>query len=252
MSKLLERLNRVSRGPGQPMGFRASAISKGPSMVLIAALTEGDDKAAAAARESADAVLLSFGKLKGESLGQIVASIGDLPWGVSLKEVTADGLSQLRDRGCDFLVFDAARAPLALLREEEMAKIVEIEPSLADGLVRAIEQLPIDAVLIAEEGELSLSIHRLMVCQHVANLVGKPLVARTPLGISEEDLNELLETGIAGLVVNLERGVEEELSKLRQAIDTLPSSRWRRKESTEALLPYTREREIMQPEEEED
>lgn len=244
MSKLLEKLQRISRGPSQPMGFRAAAtMPKGPSMVLIAALTEGD---ATSAGESADAVLFPWEKLEGGSLGKIVASLGDLPWGVSLEEATGEELSQLKEMGCDFLVFNAARAPLALLREEEMGKIVEIEPSLADGLVRAIEQLPIDAVLIAEEGELS--IHRLMVCQHLANLVRKPLVALAPIAMSKEDLQGLFEAGVAGVVVRLEGDVKE-LSRLRQAIEELPSSRGRRKERMEPLLPYAGE-EIAEPEEE--
>ncbi|MFQ5925253.1 MAG: hypothetical protein ACE5IE_04595 [Dehalococcoidia bacterium] len=243
MSKILEKLQRISSGRSQPMGFRAAAtIVKGPSMVLIAALNKGD---AASAGESADAVLFPGGKLKEGSLGKIVASLGDLPWGVSVEEATGEELSQLKEMGCDFLVFNAARAPLALLREEEMGKIVEIEPSLADGLVRAIEQLPIDAVLIGEEGELS--IHRLMVCQRLANLVRKPLVALAPIAMSQEELQGLFEAGVVGVVVKLE-GSAEELSKLRQAIEGLPSFR-RRKARVQPLLPYAVE-EITEPEEE--
>jgi len=244
VSKLLEKLQRVSRGASQPIGFRAAAtMPKGPSIVLIAALTARPGPAPAA---RAAAALCPWGPRTGARRGQIVASLGDLPWGVSLEEATGEELSQLKEMGCDFVVFNAARAPLALLREEEMGKIVEIEPSLADGLVRAIEQLPIDAVLVGEEGELS--IHRLMVCQHLANLVRKPLVALAPIAMSKEDLQGLFEAGVAGVVVKLEGGVKE-LSKLRQAIEELPSSRGRRKERVEPLLPYAVE-EITEPEEE--
>jgi hypothetical protein len=215
-------------------------------VVLIASVTEGETKAVAV--KGADAVLISQVKLKGESLAQTVNSLAEVPWGVSLEEVTAPELSKLKEMGCDFLVFDAARAPLMLLREQEMAKIAKVEPSVADGLARAIEQLPIDAVLIGAEGELSLSIHRLMVCQNLANLVRKPLLTLAPLDMGGEDLEELLQTGIAGVVVNLERGVKGELSQLRQAIDALSPSR--RKRRAEALLPYAREEEIISPEEE--
>lgn len=217
-------------------------------MVLIAAVAEGEANAVGV--EGADAVLISQVKLKGDSLAQAVDSLAEIPWGVSLEEVTAPELSKLKEMGCDFLVFDAARAPLMLLREQEMAKIVKVEPSVADGLARAIEQLPIDAVFIGAESELSLSIQRLMVCQNLTNLVRKPLLTLAPLAMGSEDLDELLQTGIAGVVVNLERSVKGELSQLRQAIDALPSSRRRRR--AEALLPYVREEEIIEPEEEED
>ena len=247
MSKLLAKLQRISRGASQPLGFRPAATPKEPPVVLIAAVKEAEAKAVAV--EGADAVLISQVKLKGESLAQTVDSLAEIPWGVSVEEVTAPELSKLKEMGCDFLVFDAVRAPLMLLREQEMAKILKVESSVADGLARAIEQLPIDAVLIGAEGEPSLSIHRLMVCQHLANLVRKPLLTLAPIAIGSEDLDELLQAGIAGIVVNLERGVKEELSQLRQAIDALPAS-GRRKRRAEALLPYAREEEIIEPEEE--
>ena len=250
MSKLLEKLERVSRDSTQALGFRAAtAMTRGPSMVLIAALSQGDAKTATLAQQSADAVLVSVAKLNGEGLRQIVDSLAEVPWGVSVKEVSAAELSQLREMGCDFLVFDAAKAPLALLREEKMAKIVEIQPSLADGLVRAIETMPIDAALIGAEGELS--IYQLMTYQHVGNLVRKPLVVSAPIDISNEDLEELLEVGIAGVVVKLEREAKGKLSRLRQAIDALPPSRGR-KGKVEPLLPHVGESGIIELEEEEE
>ncbi len=252
MCKLLKKLERISRGSTQALGFRAAiARTTGSSMVLIAALSQEDAKVATIAQQGADAVLISLAKLNREGLRQIVGPLAEMPWGVSLKEVTAEELSQLREMGCDFLVFDAAKAPLALLRVEEMAKIVEIQPSLADGLVRAIESMPIDAALIGAEDELSFSIHRLMSYQHVANLVHKPLVVSAPIDIGNEDLEELLDVGICGVVVNLEKGAKGKLSRLRQAIDALPPSK-RGKRKVEPLLPYLGEGEMIELEEEEE
>lgn len=245
MSKLLEKLRQVSRGPVQPLGFRAAtSTSKSPSMVLIACLAEGPARAAAAAKESADAVLLKGA----QSRGKLIASLGELPWGASLEEATEEDLAQLKGEGCDFLVFDAAKAPPAVLRQEELGRIVEIDPSLADGLVRVIEQLPIDAVLIG--GEPSLSVHRLMVCQRVANLVRKPLMALAPFDMSPEDLEGLRDAGMAGVVVKVEGTAKEVLLKLRQTIDALPPSRRARREKADALLPYLAPAEMTEVEEE--
>ena len=242
MSKLLDKLNQVSKGATQPMGFRTVATAKSPRMVLIAALSEGDDRAATEAKESADAVLIEGAGSK------IAASLGEVPWGVSIAEVNEKGLSQFKKMGCDFLVFDPEKAPLMLLEKEGLGKIAEVEPSLADGLIRAIGQLPIDAVLIG--GEVSLSVHRLMVCQHLANLLRKPLVVLAPLGMSKEDINGLWEAGMSGVMVKVEGGAREELSGLKQAIETLPPSR-RVKERVEASLPYPGGEEITSGEEEE-
>ncbi len=255
MSKLLDKLNQVSRGSAPPLGFRSVVVApKSPRMVLIAVLAAGDAPAAAAAKENADAVLLNEAEItklfeKFEKLEKLAASLGELPWGVSLGEASEEQLSRLKSAGCDFLVCDAENSPLMLLREGEMGRIVKVEPSLPDGLIRATAQLPIDVVLIG--GEPSLSVQRLMVCQHLANLVHKPLVALAPLSMSSEDLKELWETGLAGVVVKVAEEAREGLSGLRQAIESLPLARRRRGEKAEALLPYLGEEEITEVEEEE-
>jgi hypothetical protein len=137
-----------------------------------------------------------------------------------------------------------------LLHEEGMGRIVEVTPSLPDGLIRATAQLPIDVVLIG--GEPSLSVQRLMLCQHLANLVHKPLVALAPLGMSPEDIKALWETGLAGVVVQAAGDAGEGLSGLRQAVEALPLSRRKRSEKAEVLLPYFGGEELTEVEEEEE
>ncbi len=233
MSKLVEKLHQTSRGSTQPLGFKgAAAVSsqKSSPMVLIAVLPEGDASAAADGKGNADAVLVK------EADSQVLAALGQIPWGASLEKGTEKELNHFKEMGCDFLVFDPAIAPLALLGDDELGKIVEGEASLGDGMIRAIDKLSVDAVLIG--GDSELSVHRLMVCQHVANLVRKPLLALTPLDTTKEALEEFQEAGVVGVVVKLGGGGKKGLSQLRQTIDSLPPTRRRRKERVEALLPY--------------
>ncbi len=245
MSRLVEQLRQIARGSVQPLGFRAAAsTSKSPPMALIACLAEGAARAATTCKGSADAVLLK-GVL---SRGKLVPSLGELPWGAVIDQATEEELSNLKGEGCDFTVFDAAKAPAIVLQGEKLGKIVEIYPSLADGLVRAIEQLPIDAVLIG--GEPSLSVHRLMECRRVANLLRKPLIALAPLEMSPEDLEGLRDAGVAGVVVEVKGEAKEELLGLRQTINALPPSK-RKREKAEVLLPHIPE-ETTQVEEEEE
>ena len=73
MSKLLKKLERISRGSTQALGFRtAKARGTGSSMVLIAALSQEDAKATTSAQQGADAVLISLDELNEEGLRQIV------------------------------------------------------------------------------------------------------------------------------------------------------------------------------------
>ena len=253
VSKLLDKLNQVSRGSTPSIGFRAAvAPPKSPRMLLIATVTTVDATATAAARGSADAVLLSEEESAKflQKQEKIAASFGELPWGVSIGETTEEQLARLKAAGCDFLVFDAEKAPLILLREGEMGRILKLGPSLPDGLIRATAQLPIDAVLIGDQP--SLTVQQLMVCQHLANLVHKPLLTTTPIGIPGEDLKELWETGLAGVVVKMAGDTKEGLSGLRHAIDALPLSRRRRRVKAEVMLPYLGEEVITEEEEEEE
>jgi len=70
--------------------------------------------------------------------------------------------------------------------------------------------------------------------------------------MSKQDLGELWEAGMAGVLVKVDGGAKEELSGLRQAIDALPLSRRKGKERAEALLPPPGEEEITPVEEEEE
>ena len=229
MSRLVEKLKQVSSGAAKPMGFRPAAARTGPRMLLVAAVAAGD---AAAAKGHADAVLLEGARPD----KKLASALEDMPCGLTLDKASVEQLSGIERSGCDFIVCHAESAPLAVLQEGAVGTIVEVEPSLPDGLLRATAQLPINAVLIG--GDPSLSIQRLMVCQHLANLIAKPLLARAPAGMSPQELRELWETGLAGVVVSVSGDASDELSKLRQAIASLPASRRRREERAEAALPY--------------
>jgi len=233
VSKLLDKLEQTSKGANKPLGFRAAAAKREtPRMVLVAALDDADSAAAEAAREYADAALLT----RAEGAQKLVSSLGDLPWGVFLAEAAEGQLERLKKDGGDFYVFDAATAPLSFLKDEGIGRIVEISPSLTDGLIRAASQLPVDAVLIG--GDSPMSVQRLMACQHIVNLSSSPVMTRAPVGMSEDDVRELWETGVCGIVVQVAGRDREGLKALMQAVNALPARRRARSVRTEATLPF--------------
>lgn len=243
MSKLLDKLNQISNNI-KPMGFRmAAAKSETPRLLLIAALGSGDSAAVATAKEYADAVIYS----DTAKVEKSAAALGDMPWGVSLGEADGAQLGKLKDKGCDFIVFDADKAPLAVLRDEGMGRVVELSPELPDGLIRTVTQLPIDMALIG--GEAAISVRRLMVCQHISNLTSKPLLARVPSDIEGEDVREVWEAGLAGVVVEVKGDAKKQLPPLKQAIDKLPASRRKKGGKTEVSLSYARVEEAPAEEE---
>ena len=242
MSRLIDKLNQVSKTAPQPMGFTvAQPVSPKPKLLLIASLHQVNINGLADYVAGADGGLLHIHQSsEAKALQEVSRAISDIPWGMWLGDSGQPEIKQITKTGCDFVVFPAAKTSLTILQNDAVGKILEVEASLSDGLLRAIDEMPVDAVLIA--GELRehdfLTWHHLMLFQHFTNLLTKPLLVSIPSNMTANELQALWETGVDGVIAEVGAGRPvKTLSNLRQAIDkpTFPSQRKRRK--SEALLP---------------
>ncbi len=244
MSRLIDKLNQVSQGVSQSMGFRrAQPVSEKPKILLIASLTEASVSGLADYVVGADAGLLHIPKLSSgaKTLKEMSQAVPDTPWGGWLRNIDQGGIKQMVKAGCDFVVFPAANTPLALLQNDEIGKILEVESSLSEGLLRTVNGLSIDAVLIAveQEGEYFLTWHHLMLFQRFADLLTKPLLASIPPNVTANELQALWEAGVDGVVIEVGAGQPvDRLKKLRQVIDKLAFPSQRKQGKAEALLPH--------------
>ncbi|MAF84892.1 MAG: hypothetical protein CL875_00140 [Dehalococcoidales bacterium] len=259
MSKFIDKLNRVSQAESQSMGFKAAkAVSPKPKMQLVASLAQAEVSDVADYVAGADTGLLPvFDFSSGaKTIQEISKAVSGIPWGGWLRDGGREGMKQLVKAGCDFVVFPAADTSLAILQGDEVGKILQVEASLSEGLLRAINELPVDAVLFVageqKEG-LLLTWHHLMLFRRFASLLTKPLLVAIPSNVTAEELQALWDGGVGGVVVEVGAGQPTGgLKELRRAIDklVLPSSRKQGK--TGALLPYIgREKEVVAEEEEE-
>jgi len=207
-------------------------------MLLVATLAQVDVDRLADGVAGADAGLLQIPKSGSgvKALKQVCQAVSDIPWGGWLKEIGRGGVGKMVEAGCDFVVFPAASASLEILQDKKLGKILEVEPSLEPGLLKAVDDLPADAVLVAgEQGkEHFITWHHLMLFRRCANLLTKPLLVSVPSDVTAGELQALWEAGVGGVVVE----AAEKLTKLRQIIDklTLPSPGKRRK--AEPLVPH--------------
>jgi hypothetical protein len=218
MSKFIDKLNSIASGGLAPMGFRAAGAKPKPKMALVA-------NAAEAKAAGADAMLVSIPKAA-KSLKKPKAKI---PWGGWLKEVSAAEVKRLVEGSADFIVFPAASVSSAVLEDDKLGKIVEVEADIEASLLKAIDDLPVDAVLIAGENP-SLTWQDLMLFRRCANILSKPLLVMVSPDVTASELQALCEAGVAGVVAGAN------LDKLRKAIDklTVPKASKRR---AEPLLP---------------
>jgi len=244
MSRFIDKLSQVSRNVSQYMGFRKTQpASEKPKILLIASLAGTSVGGLVDYVAGADAGLLRIPKLSSgaKTLKEMSQAVTDIPWGGWLRNTDQSGIKQMAKAGCDFVVFPAANTPLALLQNDEIGKILEVESSLSEGLLRAVNELSIDAVLIAaeQEGEYFLTWHHLMLLQRFANLLTKPLLVSIPPNVTATELQALWGAGVDGVVIEVGAGQPaDRLKKLRQVIDKLAFPSQRKRGKAEALLPH--------------
>jgi len=187
----------------------------------------------------ADAALLYITELKtGTAVLRKASQVApDIPWGGWLQDRVAGELKPLREAGCDFVVFPAD-APLAMLENEEVGKILAVEATLGEGLLRALNTVPVDGVLITGKDSDSLTWQHLLLCQRCSDLLSKPLLVLLPSRVTGNELRALWEAGVDGVLLEVPATqLQERIRELRQKIDEQTFSLPRRRQRVEPLLP---------------
>ena len=233
MSKLIDRLNQMAKAMPQPIGFKTTPSTLPKAKILLIA-----SMAPASNISDVDAILTSRLGSGSKTFSEIARSPADIPWGLFSEDASRRGFESVTEAGCDFVVFPTS-ASLSIPEDDKTGKILQVEASLDEGLIRAINELPVDAVLITREqtGEYALTWQHLMLFQRFANLLAKPLLVNAPLNVTTGELQTLWKTGIEGVVVEIEnKQAAGRLKELRRMIDTADFPP-RRRAKTEALLP---------------
>jgi hypothetical protein len=244
MSKLLEKLERISEGSGQPIGFGAAVNrTKIAPMLIIASVPAANTQlTGVVGKEGIDAILITVENLAKDK--KVLAKIDNakigVPWGVSMDAVTGEEIEQLIGMGCDYVIFGPARTPAAVLNEDKIGKVLKIDPTLTDGMIRAISRLSVDAVFLSpvSEEEPHFTIQQLMAYERLAGGTGKHLLAAFPPGKPSADIESLWGLGVRGVAVDLTaEQPEQRLAQIKEAILKLPATRKKSKEKIRATLP---------------
>jgi len=243
MSQFVDKLKRTSI-IGPTMGFHTAARSPSQPRMLVVALVEAGSGRLKKIAAGADAGLLSVADLitGAKAIKQASRAVPDIPWGGWLEGTGGEGFGKL---GADFIVF-AASSPL--FGEVKMGRVLEVEPSMEASLLKAADDLPVDAVLIAI-GDGPLAWRDLMLFQRCASILNKPVLALVSSVVTASELGALWEAGVAGVVVRA--GVEGGIAGIRQMIDKLPPLAAKQKKA-QPLLPRTSGEAGMAEEEEEE
>jgi hypothetical protein len=226
MSKLIDKFNKAAQSSPQPMGFRTNRIAPSePGMILIAAAGIAEIEKSGRDIDNAGAVLLRLdqAKLGDKATRKIIDSLLKIPWGLYLEDTGEADAAAITDAGVDFIVFPPSGRVWTPPEGSKMGRILEVESSLDDGLIRAANSLPVDAVLITDTFEAgSLFWHQLMIYQHMNNLISRPLIVNAPAGVTGTEIKALSEAGVDGIIVDVSGMKEGRLKELREAIAKMP------------------------------
>ena len=220
MSRFIDKLKQTSRSEPQPMGFGKAAEIIKPRLLLVAEAKS----AYVSAVEGADAVLL-------DSKPKNPPAETDLPAGVRLFGTKADRLE-----GIDFAVL-LPDMPVKMVEDENIGRVMAVEASTEMGLLRSLESLPLDAVMIIGDGVQTplVTWHYLMLCRRLAATCGKPLLASVAPDITRGELQLVWQAGVDGVVTAAKSAGG--IKKLRAMIDKLiPPERGQRQKSR-AIVP---------------
>ncbi|MDO8567696.1 MAG: hypothetical protein Q7R57_03160 [Dehalococcoidales bacterium] len=238
MSQLIEKLNRVAKPASQPLGFRiAQAVAPKAQMLLIARPVSAESLTGL---DEADAVLLHSIPPEARALQKLAKSLAGIPWGIWDKTDEKE-LKLIVEAGGDFIVFPAAGPVAVMPQGNKLGKILQVESSLNEGLLRAINDLPVDAVLIADENKIESGVtwQQLMLYQRDAAMLGKPLLVSVAPDLSVNELQALWDIGVDGIVVEVSKGQTDKLSAIHRTIGNLTNNSARRKQGKTGVVVPT-------------
>jgi hypothetical protein len=145
------------------------------------------------------------------------------------------GARALKERGFDFIVFDAGGTPAASLLDEDLGYVLALPSSPEEAFLRSAGALQLEAVYYGDIPS-PLTVARQMELTRAASLAGKPLLVRVPSDVSNEDLQCLRGAGAVAVLVDS----AEAIAKVKETVAAMPARKNRRDESSRPVVALPR------------
>jgi hypothetical protein len=238
MSKLLDRLDQITRGPVRTLGFTPAAVRETvPTMALLAWVNDvAKADLSALAKAGVDALILAE---SGQADGKPKPPEGST-WGVAVGQLDRQQVDSRGDTGCDFLVFGIENTSVDALDEGECSRVLRIPSDLEDTLLRSVEDLPVDIVLLNKPGpDGPLSLSHLMAISNVRASTSRYLLLEWEGELTEKELGHLRDLGVDGIVINVANSLASTVATMRERVDQMPARKPRsdREQRGAAVLP---------------
>ena len=243
MSKLLDRLDRISKGTVSQMGFGAARVEKTPPMVLVGKIGKAKAASTAAALSDAGFDGAVLDGVSSDDAGKATESLTGVPWGLKLDEVTSEQVAASREKGCDFLAFTPDKAVLEALSDDdksddETGRILCISADMDERALQAIEDLPVGAVLLSLDSvKRPLTMDHLLTIGSVRGAFSKYLLVELSGDLSSAELEGLRDIGVDGIVVDAASMSKTALKQCKERLHGLSRRQRKPQSRAGALLP---------------
>jgi hypothetical protein len=238
MGQLLDKLEQASRGVSQPLGFgRAAARDKIAPMLLVGIVDPGDEAQTKLVAECVidAAIVLGAKPAKKADVDRTVKALKD-----TIVGVWQDKAQAKEPAGTDFQVFSSESTPIGALGGPDRTNVMQVVPELDDSLLRTIDYLPVDVFLVSLTDADSLTIRQLMRLGRIRGVTSRWLLAQISTLPSTDELEQLRDVGVSGIIVGLAGRTADELKALRDALLELPHDPPERKRGHSTVtLPST-------------
>ncbi len=188
----------------------------------------------------ADALVLPLSTLEG-STSESAPPEGSI-WGIAFDEADGNLVEIAKEKGGDFAVFNLDGVLVDHLNEGDVARILRVPADLDESLMRGLEDLPIDVILLKRpEPQGPLSLTHLLAISNVRSAMSRYMLLEWDTSLSSHELEQLSDMGIDGIVADMGKMSATAIGKLKATIDKLPPRKTRHEQKLGPSLPRAQE-----------
>ena len=220
------------------MGFGAATrVQKTPAMVLIGNVSRNYNQGASRLSQlPADGALVQ-GLQIDDNLSRVTDTLTPVPWGIRVNQLDQSSTKELLDRGCDFIIAPPEKSFVDAMTDDRAAYLMDLPAEPTERLLRAIEDLPVDAILMDSSTlQFPVTLADLISIASVRSMFEKYLIVQADVGISSKEIESLRNVGVDGLIVDAQN-TKKDLKDLQQRLLDIPKQRRAKSDRFAAVLP---------------
>lgn len=240
MSKLIDRLDQISRGSPAALGFTAPTKREHvPQMALLAKGSSTKTSILAKLKDAnLDAFVLVDTNQINKGVERALKYLKGSTWGATVANLDREASANYKPLGSDFLVFGIEGTRVDGIEEGDMGRVLRIPPDLDEAILRGLEDLPVDAILLERpEAGTPLALTHMLAIGNVRAATSRYLLLEWDTALTARELEHLRDLGVDGIVLDTEHSSIEMFTCIRQEINALPKRKPKGEQRATATLP---------------